>query len=424
MSEKPTIKTLENGLRVVYVPFEGIDSVNFRLVGRAGGLWEKPEEYGVAHYIEHLAFDGTEKYPNPDVFRGLVEDNGGFLYAHTGFFEVNYQVKIIKEEMEKAFDFLSQQVMHPLFREEDMEKQRTVIMQEYTTHLDNPLHNFDLNSQKHIFAPGSRFQEPLIGNVETLQKINRDVIKSYFDKNYVGDNFILAICGSGIEKECFDLATKYFSDMGSGEKNEYTFGHYVDESRVYTENNSEIKQATVSISYPAPASFADDSYPVKYLNAVLGGSFMSRLFREIRQNRGLAYYVQSLYDSNISFGTLEAIAQVEPKNIDEVIKLIKTEIIKISEKGITQQEFDRTKKGITSAFTFGNEDPGKRASAEGNIVLAGRKGETYSTIFDKHMAVTLEDVNRVAKEVFSHHPKFRVLSNKITDQQILNAWNR
>ena len=423
MSEKPTVKKLDNGLKVVYVPFKGIDSVNFRLVGRAGGMWENPQSFGVAHYIEHLAFDGTKKYPDPDVFRGLVEDNGGFINAYTSYFEVNYQAKILKQEMEKAFDFLSQQAIHPLFRDEDIEKQRTIIIQEHKMYLDNPVEKFDQNSQKHVYAKGSRFQEPLIGTFEALEKMNKESIKEYFDRNYIGDNFVLSICGDGVEKECFELATKYFSEMPQGNKNEYTKGHYVDEDKTYTENNNEIKQATVSVMYPTPVLYTPNFYPAKYLNTVFGGGFMSRLFKEIRQNKGLAYYVQSMYQANASFGTLDAIAQIEPENVEKVLKLIKTEISKISKTGITKQEFDRTRKSIISTFAFDNENPGKKADTEGKLVLNGQENDTYETILEKYMEVTIEDVNKIAKEIFSHHPKIRVLSNNITNKQVLNAWN-
>ncbi len=205
----PVIKTLKNGLRVVYVPFEGVDSITFRMVGRAGGLWEKSEEYGIAHFIEHLAFDGTEKYPDPDDFRGLIENIGGSLNAYTTYEEVNYQVKVVKEEMERAFEFLSQQVIHPLFRKEDIEKQRTVITQELNMYMDDPVANFQISSQKHIFSKGSRLQEPLIGTNKTLKTIDQGQIKNYFARNYLADNFVLSVCGSNAKDDIYKHASKY-----------------------------------------------------------------------------------------------------------------------------------------------------------------------------------------------------------------------
>jgi len=422
MSEKPIIKTLENGLRVVYVPFEGIDSLSFRLMGRAGALWEKPEEYGIAHYIEHLAFDGTKKYPNSDDFRGLIENNGGFINAYTNFYEVNYQVKIIKEEMEKAFEFLSQQIIYPLLRKEDIEKQRGIIVQEHKMYLNNPVFNFDLNSQKHIYAQGSRFQKPLIGTFGTLKSISQDQIKTYFDNNYVGENFVLSICGDDAEKESFELATKYFSSMKNGQENTYLGGHFNDEHAIYTENNAEVKQATVSVIYPAPIDYTKEYYSTRYLNKIFGGGFMSRLFKQIREKNSLAYMAASSYYTSNSFGQIDSVAQVEPKNVFKVLKIIRKEVEKVSQDGITQQEYDRTRKSIISAFTFENEVAEKKADRAGRLVLEDQENENYDTLLEKYMAVTLEDVNRVAKEVFSHHPKFRVLSNKITDEQVLNAW--
>ncbi len=420
---KPIIKKLENGLRVVYVPFEGIDSATFELIGRAGALWEKPEELGMAHYIEHLAFDGTKKYPDPEIFRGLIEDIGGSLNAYTDYFEVNYQVKVVKTEMDRAFDFLSQQVIYPLFRSEDIEKQRTIITQEHQMYLDDPVTSFSLNSDKYIFSKGSRLQSPVIGTFETINSMDQDQFRNYFARNYTADNFVLSICGNGVEDEVYKLAQEYFSGMPSGNKNEYLQDHYKDEHVIYTEETDKVKQATISILFPAADAYHQNFYPTKYLERIFGGSFSSRLFSEIRQKRGLAYNVRDSYRAEVPYGIFSLIAQVDPSNVAKVIKLMKTEVEKIVDKGITQEEFERSRKSIASWYVFSNESPRKRVHTQGILVLEDHEDETYETMLQNYMAVKLEDVNQMAKEVFSHHPKFMVLSNKITDEQVLNAWN-
>jgi len=420
---KPIIKKLDNGLRIIYVPFKGVYSATFELLGRVGALWEKPEELGMAHFIEHLAFDGTEKYPDPETFRGLIEDIGGNLNAYTSYFEVDYQVKVIKTEMERAFDFLSQQVMHPLFKQDDIEKQRTIISQEYQMYLDDPVSKFQLDSSKHIFANGSRLQFPVIGTFETIKSMNRDQFKNYFDRNYTAENFVLSICGNGIEDEVYKLAKEYFSSMPSGNKNEYLQNHYKDESKIYIEETNKVKQATISILFPAADAYNSNFYPTKYLARIFGGSSSSRLFSEIRQKRGLAYNVISTYRAEVPYGIFDLVAQVDPKNVKKVIKLMKAEMDKMVEKGITKEEFERTRKSISSWYVFTNESPKKRANTQGIFVLEDHENETYETMLESYMSVKLEDVNQIAKEIFSRHPKFRVLSNKITDEQVLNAWN-
>ncbi|MFC1756271.1 M16 family metallopeptidase [Patescibacteria group bacterium] len=423
MSEEPIIKTLENGLRVVYVPFKGSDSVSFRLIGRAGSMWESPEELGIAHYIEHLLFDGTKKYPTTEKLTSLIENGGGYLNAYTGTNAVGYVVKTLKSELEISFDYLSQLSMYPLFEEKEIEKERTIIVQEYKRQLNNPVSNFRLNTHKHIYANGSRLQQPILGTHETLKTINREQILNYYESNYGANNFVLSICGDGVEEEVFQLANKYFNTMNAGALNDYTKDHYIDEHSIYTEVNKEVKQATVSVLYQAPEDYADGFYSTKHLRKIMGGSMLSRLAKEIREKRGLAYVVSARYNAAVDFGTLEHMAQVEPKNVEEVIKVIRDEINKIAKEGITQEEFDRAQKSLNSAFVFNNEVPEKRADIQGNFVLEGHKDETYESHLQKIMAVTLEEVNEVAKEIYSHHPKFSVLSNNITDEQVLNAWN-
>lgn len=422
MSES-TIKTLKNGLRVVYVPFPGIDSLSVRLGGRAGSLWETPEDLGVAHYIEHLLFDGTEKFPNPDDLRGLIENGGGYINGYTAPSQVWYIVKTIPLEIEKSFLYLSQLSMHSLLRQEDIDKQRTVIIQEYNTRLDNPVANFWLNTQKHIFADGSRLQQPNIGIHKTLESMSKQQLESYYKNNYSANNFVLSICGDGIENQVFEMAEKYFGTMESGKLNEYTTNHYIDEQKVYTEENEKVQQATISVAYQAPNDYEDGCYPTTYIDRILGTGLMSRLFREIRQKRGLAYRASTSHYASPYHGQLTHIAQVEPKNIDKVIKLLRVEIEKLVKDGITDEEYNRAKKAIKSAYIFENESPEKRAGTRGGLVLEGHADETYESLLKKLMTVTKEDVNNIAKEIYAHHPKLCVLSNKITNEQVLNAWN-
>jgi len=422
MNDLPVVKTLMNGFRVVFVPFPGIESATFKLIGRAGGAWEKPEEYGVAHFIEHLAFDGTEKYPDPDDLRGLIENIGGKLNAYTSEFEVNYEVKVLAKDMEKALDLLSQQLMHPLFRDTDIEKQRTVIIQEDYMYRDNPVENFIINSDEHIFAKGNRLQKPLIGTPETLQSLSREMIKDYFINNYSSGNFILSVCGNDIEKEVFELAEKYFGCLVTGEKNDYSSNYYVDEHSIYTEINNKVNQATVSIVFPAAEIYTKDYYANRFVSSIVGGGFLSRFFKEIRQKHALAYNVYCMYNAQVPFGLFNHVAQVDPKNVEKVIKLIKIEIDKLVKDGITQKEFERTRKIITSGFAFNNESPEKRAYIQGRLLLEDKEGETYETQLKRLLDVKFDEVNQAAKEIYSHHPKFRVLSNKITKKQVLNAW--
>ena len=422
MADLPVIKTLKNGLKVVYIPFPGIDSATFNLIGKAGGVWEKQEEYGIAHFIEHLAFDGTEKYPNPDDLRGLIENVGGLLNAYTSEFEVNYYVKVLGTELERAFEMQSQQIMHPLFRNEDIEKQRSVITQEYHMYRDSPVENFYLNSDERLYAKGSRLRNPLIGTLDTLKIINRDMIRDYFRRNYNSSNFVLCVCGNGLEKDVFELAEKYFGSLQEGEKNSYAAEHYVDEHMFYAEKNIKVQQATLSVVYPAAEIYTKAYYAGKIVSNIIGGGFLSRFFREIRQKHGLAYNVRCEYLSFLPFGLFNHEAQVDPKNIEKVLMLMKIEIDKLVKEGITQAEYDRTRKIITSRFVFNNESPEKRAYIQGKLVLEGKKNETYETQLNKLMDVKLEDVNKAAKEIYSHHPKFRILSNIPLNEQVLNAW--
>ena len=422
MIELPIIKTLNNRLRIIYTPFPGVDSVSLKLIGRVGGIWEKPDELGAAHYVEHLVFDGTKKYESTQELNSLIEDAGGNFNGGTDFYEVNYIVKLLKEDVEKGFDFLSQLVCHPLFKKSDVDKERGIIIQEYTNSLDEPVSNFMMNSQKYVFPQGHRLSEPLIGNISTLSKISRQQLVDYHQNNYTTDNFVLSVCGDDVKESVFQLAEQYFGGMKTGQMNNY-LGYEETGSLVnYVENNENIQQATISIGFPADVKYGRNFFITKYIQQIFGGSFTSRLFDEIRQKRGLAYYASSVYQAYPAYGMFENLAQVEPKNVTEVIKLISTEVKKMCQKGVTEREYNRTKKMIQSYFVFSNEEPEARADLNGLLILEGHEKENIHTIKEKYLAVTINEINEVARELFEQNPKICVLSNHLTRSEVENAW--
>jgi predicted Zn-dependent peptidase len=422
MTELPIIKTLENGLRVVYTPFPNIDSVTFRLMGRAGFLCETPKEYVLANFLEHMAFEGTKKYPKSDDLIGLVKNVGGKLNANTGDYYVTYETKVLTQDAAKAFDLLSQQVMYPLLRKKDIEKQRTIITQEYHMYRDNPIHNFHINSNLHFYNRGSRFQYPIIGTLEVINELDRNAFQKYFTKNYSANNFVLSVCGGDIEDQVFKLAKTYFGEFKSGSKAKYTYSHISDTPALYTESNEKIKQATISIVFLAPEIYSDEFYASRYVSNIIGGGFLSRLFLKIRQEHGLAYRAGCRYYASVPYGTFDHYAQVDPVNIEKVLLMIKTEIERMANEGITKDEYNRSKKEIDAFFSFRNESPAARAKGQGRLVLEDQEGETLESMKNKLLSVTMNQINKTAQHIYEHHPKIRVLSNKITDQQISDAW--
>ena len=322
MSER-TIKKLKNGLRIVHVPFDNIDSATFRLYGRAGSLWEEEKiNYGAAHYLEHVVFEGTQKYSSAEKLRRVIEDIGGNFNAFTSFDRVGYIAKTLKGDVEKGLDFLSQIVMYPLISEKSVNKHKGIITQELKSKLDNPVLKFILNSEKILYPKDHRRVVPVIGTLESINNISSDTLKNYLNKNYTAENFVLGICINEKSENVFDLAEKYFGNMKKGAKNEYKPLKGNGSLKIYNENNKEINQATLTFEFYAPRKHQKDSYATVFLEEILGGSSISRINTEIREKRGLAYSVGTGYHDDNDLGLFSVYAQIDEKNHQEVINLL------------------------------------------------------------------------------------------------------
>ncbi|MFC1722170.1 M16 family metallopeptidase [Patescibacteria group bacterium] len=422
--QERVVHTLENGFKVVHIPFENIESATFRLFGRAGSLWETDDSLGAAHFLEHVVFEGTKKYPDPDKLKRVVLDVGGSTNAYTSFNQVSFVAKTLKSDMENAFDLLSQLVIDPLINQKEVSKHKKIITQELNRRLDNPLNKFMLNSEKIIFPKGHRRQKPILGTFESIDKTTSSMLKNYLKNNYTANNFVLGVCADVPTKMVTTFAEKYFSEMKKGKQNDFKIITDTNELEVYCEKNKNIIQSTVIINFFAPIQYEKESYPSEYLSTIMGKGFISRINTEIREKRGLAYVTGANYSDANDFGMFNMYAQIDEKNFSKVMAIFKKEIKKVVEKGITKEEFERTRKQIMANFVFSNERPKKRAGINTGLILDGKDKEDYDSLLQKYKNVTIEDVNSIAHKIFKKKPKIKVLSKNIQKEIVIDIWNQ
>ncbi len=420
--ENVIIKQLNNGLKVVYLPFPGIDSVTLRLFGRAGSMWENLDQMGIAHFVEHMVFEGSNKYPKAEKLSKVVSDVGGKTNGFTSEDIVGYTVKLLKSDVEKGFEYLAEVVLHPLIKDEDVEKQREIISQEIKTHRDVPVRRFFEDSRQILFPKNHRLGWSIAGTLDSVAKITRKQIIDFKNTNYNAGNFVLGICGDLDEKEVEKLAKRYFSKMPSGKLNKYTEVKKSNELKAYAEARSDIQQSTVSLSFGAYDTFSKKKYAAKVMSRILGTGDLSRLFIEIRQKRALAYDAGSYYAAEVNYGLVDLYAQIDEKNIWKVLDIMNRQIELLKTKPVSTSEYTRAKKHIISNFVFNQEKPGNVADFYTELVLMDKATETYESVLANYQAVTKEDIMTVANEIFSTKPKIRVLSNTIKEQDVLDYW--
>lgn len=420
--QAPIVKTLHNGLKVVFTPFKNTDSLNIKLIGKAGSYWEKRDELGVAHFLEHVVHEGTKKYPSDRKLGGLITNTGGFANAYTSQEVVAYYTKTLIKHLDESLDYLSQLVTQPILADKEIEKHRSIILQELKSDLDVPVTNFFINSRKIHFPKGHRQALPIIGTHESLENMTREKLKRYLRQNYTAANFALGICSNLDPDTVFNSVEKYFKKMPKGRANGYRKFNRISDFRVYAENNKEINQATLSVIFNAPSNWSDHKYATNLLNRIFGYGEFSKLFTKIRQKNGLAYDTGSYYGPNETHGVFELYAQIDEENIKKVIKIMKNEIRNICERPISHTELERTKSKIISNFVFKNEKPETLNTIETSAVLFNRGYETYDHELSCFGDVTVKDIQRSAKKIFSQEPRISLLSKNISSDQITDLW--
>lgn len=415
--------TLSNGLRVVYVPFKGVYSLTYRLIGRAGGGWETMNQHGVAHFLEHVVFEGSKKYPSAKKLSNVISDVGGWNNGYTSYDYVSYVAKTLSEDLDRGLDYLSQLVTEPLLKPSDILKHRQIIAQELKSALDVPLKKFMMNSIKIDAHNTSRYHYPLIGTLNDINKVTKKDLVHYIIQNYGAKNFILTVCGDINKVDLFNKAEKYFSKMNSGSKNEFPDFLPNTEENIYVDTNPNVDQTTLVLTFEAPSKLDLNKYKASLMSRILGVGDTSRLFTKIRQENGLAYAVGSVFSTNVHTGKINIHAQVEEKNLQKVVELIKAELNKIQKRKVSNDEFMRSKKQVLASLAFDQEDPEEMADYVSFELNSVGEAIPLDEILDKYNKITQDEIKDISREIFSKEPKIKLLTKSKTAADILDYWN-
>src|SRR5579884_2923231 len=333
-------EVLPNGLIVLSEQMQHVRSVAVGIWLGTGSRQERPEKNGISHFIEHMVFKGTEKRTAEEIARS-VDSIGGHLDAFTAKETVSFNTVVLDEHLELAFDVLSDLVLNPLFNTEDIQRERSVIMEEIKSEEDNPdylLH--EIFSQK--FWKGHPLGRPILGTRQTVGAFRKNVIEEQFHASYRPNNMIIAAAGNVRHEELMELVSKRFHHLNKQD-------HKVRETAPQTHasitlrNKPSLEQVHVCVgvpSYPVPHERRYASY---VLNTLLGGGMSSRLFQNIREKQGLAYSVFSDLTPYRDTGCLIVYAGTSPSSAGRVVSSIMQEFRTLKETLVSEEELRRAK---------------------------------------------------------------------------------
>lgn len=389
---------LPNGLRLISVPMNSVASATVMILVGAGSRYEHKANNGISHFLEHMAFKGTLSRPSALIISSLIEGIGGEFNAFTSKDHTAYYIKAAKKHLPLLFDILSDMLLHSKFDSSEIEREKGVITEEINLYEDTPMRRI-----------GTIFEELLYGNhplgwdiagkKEVITKLKRDDFINYVDGLYAPNNTIISVAGGiGTNGEALKLAKIW---LGNWEKRDiWQFKKVTANGKQkLTVVYKKTEQAHLCLGVPSFDGDHPDHYVLEVLAAILGGGMSSRLFIEVRERRGLAYYVRTDTTDYHETGNLVTQAGVDLKRIDDAIKVILSEYNRITKEPVAQSELNKAKEFLKGRLILELEDSRNIASLYGTQALLNKRIDTASDMLNKISAVTVSDITRVAKTI-------------------------
>ena len=391
----------DSGLRLISVPMEGTKTVTVLVLVGTGSKYETKEINGISHFLEHMMFKGTDKRPGKmDIAREL-DAIGAEYNAFTGKEYTGYYAKASMEKLDTIMDVVFDIFLNSKLAQEDIDTERGVIVEELNMYRDMPQRYVSDLFEKLLYGDQPAGWD-IGGEKETVMSLKREQFVSYFNSHYVAKNTIIAVAGNVDPEIIKDKTAKYFADI---RKNDSVTKLPVVEEQAEPAllvHFKETDQTHFYLGFRSCTMYDDRKYALGILGTVLGGGMSSRLFEEVRDKRGLAYYVGADNDTSTDAGYFKVKAGVNNEKIYEAIKVVMDELRKIKDNGITEEELQRAKDNISGSMALGLEHSDAVANAYAGPILFEDKVLTPEEELVKIKKVTLEEVHQVAKEVFDN----------------------
>ena len=417
------LSTLKNGATLLRVPLPSSKSVTVLALVNAGRRYETAPLAGISHFLEHMVFKGTASYPNAQVLSSVIDEVGGEFNAFTSKEYTGYYVKLASRYMQTALDVVTDMLCVPELRQEDIDREVNVIVEEINMYEDMPMRNIQDIFDELMFSQ-SNLSGRILGSKETVRALSSEDFKQYMNEWYGFKNVVVVVAGddSVVDDESLvatveQMLSKGGDERRAGEHASFLTKQYGDERKRIVFKETE--QAHFVMGLPTFSREDSRRYALSVLSTLLGKTMSSRLFTEIREKRGLCYYVRSEMDFYRDVGVFGAAAGVDPKRINEAVAATKHEFLAaLSEKPITEKEVVAAKQNLVGSLALELEDSQSVAGWYGMKQLLEGKVETEEEATARIEAVTLTDVVSVLEDVVKEEALRFALIGPFTPEKI------
>ena len=398
-----TISRLKNGLTVVSHRMAELETVALGIWVKAGSRDERPEEAGIAHFLEHMAFKGTRRRTALQIVEE-IEGRGGDLNAATSTETTGYTAHVLKEDWRTALDVIADIVTGPVFDPDEMERERGVILQEIAAAQDDPADLVFEQAEEAAFD-GNPLGRSVLGDRETVSRLSPDDLRAFRRRNYTAGRMVLSAAGNIRHEDLEKMAEEVLSGVPEG-------------NAVYREtpcfspgrrhSRREQDQTHVVLAWVAPGYLDDDVYAMQALSSILGGGMSSRMFQELRERRGLCYSTYTYHSAWADTGLLYLYAATSPEDAMQAQELM-LGLARDMADGVRGAELDRARAQARAALVMSLESATARAGQIARQYLAYGRVPDMPEFMERIEAVTCERVRDMAARTFAGAPAVSIV---------------
>lgn len=391
---------LPNGLVILTEKMEHVRSVSMGVWVKTGSRDEQPEINGISHFVEHMVFKGTKSRSAKKIARE-VDAIGGNLDAFTSKETICFNVKVLDEHVPKALDVLTDLVMHPVFAPDDIDRECKVILEEIKMDEDNPdmlVHEIFTQS----FWKDDPLGKPILGTRDTVRRLDQTRLFDFYGGRFQGRNMVFSAAGNLDHDKFVALVAEKLANLpgdAAGMKS-LVPGRPKVHARIVSKQKKSLEQLQICLGVAAPAVNDEQRYTAALLNTILGGGMSSRLFQNVREERGLAYSIFSELNSFRDTGSLCVYAGTSSQNAEQVIRLTVDEFRRLKEQPVPEEELERAKDQLKGNILLSLESSGALMSNLARQEMYFHRFYGVPEILKQVASVTNEDLMRMAQGLF------------------------
>ncbi|MCK4744959.1 insulinase family protein [Candidatus Parcubacteria bacterium] len=393
---------LKNGLRLILAPIKNTEITTVLVMIGTGSRYESKKLNGISHFLEHIFFKGTKKRPTALSISTEMDRIGAEFNAFTGKDETGFYVKADAAHFSLSLDVISDILLNSKFLPAEINREKGVILEEMKMVQDTPMHYVGDLFEKLLYK-SDPLGNLIIGTKENILNFKKIDFTDYFNKHYTAENTVVCVAGkiSGIEN-CAKIIEKHFKKIKNGKKQKIESANIEQAKPNILLHYKKTDQAHFCLGARGYGLRDKRRWALKLLSSILGGNMSSRIFIEVRERRGLAYYVRTSYQGYADCGYCATQAGVDKNKIEQAIKIILSEYKKIAEKGIKKDELQKAKDYIKGASAINLETSDQIASFLTNQEILLNKILSPKEHFAKIDRITASDIQETARDIFTN----------------------